>query len=608
MNKTKIVLPLILSFCVFSSQVLAKSLAGGQPGSFLHLGQSARAQGLGNCFVAISDDGSAMYYNPAGLSQLSKYELSTFYAPLWEDTNYNFIGYAHPLEKFGTVGGAIINLTSKSFQKRDDIFSTPTDFNISEKAYFLAYGTNLSNRLSIGATLKSVQKIVDLYSSSAFGIDAGLLYRFVGNKLTVGANFQNLMAPAPKLIEEKDKYPFYSRFGAVYRIEPSKTKWNDKLLLTADVDYSSFLQTKGHFGLEYWFGQNFATRIGRDVNDFFTFGLGFNFSNFSLDYSVLPHTLGVSHRFGVSYRFGYIGEAQYRQEAIKEKVEALAQSGTEFYEAKKYGLALTEWEKALIWDPANKEIQKKIEKVSAELEIIVNRKLIEQHVSKAYVLFEDGKLIDSVEEWKEVLKLDPTNDRAKEFIGKINDKLAKEDVAILKEREKEKEIVAINTFIQTGDNLYDKGRYSEALKEYQKVLKINPQHLSANKKMVDTQFRIKMLAKEHLEKGEQLYQKNDHVTALKEFSLVLRFDPANTVAQDYLEKIRRAEKQTQAAKKIDEKQINQLYYKAADLYLKGKYEDSLNVCDQLLAIDPTNENAEKLVGKVQSVLGLISGK
>ncbi|MDD5259313.1 MAG: PorV/PorQ family protein [bacterium] len=586
---------------------LGQAASGGQPGSFLHLGPSARALGMGNSFTAISDNAAAAYYNPAGLAQLLKYELNTFYAPLWEETNYNFIGFAYPLEKYGTIAASMITLTSVNFQRRETVDSEPINFSFSQKALLLSYATKLTSRLSVGTTLKSVTESADIYSASAFGIDAGVLYHFLGNKLTAAANFQNLMAPAPKLNTEKDKYPFYSKFGVAYRTDLPQTAWEDKLVLAADVDYSSFIQAKNHFGVEYWFGNNYAARIGKDINNNITCGLGITVAGFTLDYAAVPHALGFGNRISVTYRFGYIGEAQYSREAVKEKVAGLDQSGAELYNSQKYALALGEWDKALIWDPQNKEIQDKVNKVSAELDAIVNRKLIEQHVSKAYVLFADGKLVDSMEQWKEVAKLDPANERAKEYITKINEKLAKEDRAILNEREKENEIVRINNIIRAGDDLYDKERYNEALNEYQKVLRIKPEHLTANKKSTDTRLKIKGLIKDHYDNGELLYKNGDKANAVKEFRAALRLDPGNNAAARYLDKIKQ-EEQTQVTRKVDQKQINQLYYKAADLYLKGQYQETINRCNQILALDPTNENAEKLVSKAQSVLEAIGSK
>jgi len=51
-----------------------------EPGStvlpLLKCGQGVRAAALGEAFVALADDASALYWNPAGLGQLPDYHLS----------------------------------------------------------------------------------------------------------------------------------------------------------------------------------------------------------------------------------------------------------------------------------------------------------------------------------------------------------------------------------------------------------------------------------------------------------------------------------------------------------------------------------------------------
>ncbi|MSR82464.1 MAG: hypothetical protein EXS58_06000, partial [Candidatus Latescibacteria bacterium] len=40
-----------------------------------HLGAGARSAALGNSFVAVADNGDALFSNPAGLSQISKHQV-----------------------------------------------------------------------------------------------------------------------------------------------------------------------------------------------------------------------------------------------------------------------------------------------------------------------------------------------------------------------------------------------------------------------------------------------------------------------------------------------------------------------------------------------------
>lgn len=62
--------------------VLAVTLVGGRVASaqvglvFNRTGSGARAAGMANAFIAISDDGTAASWNPAGLGQLRKPEIS----------------------------------------------------------------------------------------------------------------------------------------------------------------------------------------------------------------------------------------------------------------------------------------------------------------------------------------------------------------------------------------------------------------------------------------------------------------------------------------------------------------------------------------------------
>src|SRR5207247_5699840 len=62
------------------SALLAGASAAAQNIVFTRSGSGARAAGMANAFVAVSDDGTAASWNPAGLAQLRKPELSLVYS------------------------------------------------------------------------------------------------------------------------------------------------------------------------------------------------------------------------------------------------------------------------------------------------------------------------------------------------------------------------------------------------------------------------------------------------------------------------------------------------------------------------------------------------
>lgn len=597
---------LVLVFLFYPLNVCAQREIGGEPGSFLSWGQGARALGLGGAFVGMADDASALWWNPAGLTQLNKMEITTLYAPLWEDTHYNFLGYAHPTVQWGVFGLGLVQIDSKNFKRRLTPSDTPVDFNIVQQAVLLSYGNKFLEKFSTGMSFKMVNQKMLSYSDNQYGIDGSVFYRSLDKKLSLGVNLQNIMAPKLKLKQTPDRYPVTAKFGGSYTFNQVLSRHKDKLSLSVEIDYSTFSQYfLNCLGLEYWIVPSFAIRLGKDKHNDLTFGFGGEYGGIQLDYALVNHELGLNHRFSLTYRFGYLGEAKYSEEAIKKKINEYYLKGVDYYDAGKYSLALTEWEKALIWNPSDENIQKRMEEANKQLETIVNKKLLEERIEKAYRFYEEGKLVESLEQWKEVAKLDPANIRAKEYIDKINGRLDKEDQQIYLEREKEKEILTIANYLNKGEEYYNNGKYKEAIAEWQKILEINPGHLQAKREISQAENKLKEAIKNHFAKGVEFYNNKQTSEAIRELNEVLSYDPGNKNAQDYLAKAKEEAQQIKISKKVDQKKINTLYYQSADLYLKGNYGDSIEILNQILSLDPANENALKLLSKVQSVKGVL---
>jgi long-chain fatty acid transport protein len=68
-----------LAMCGAISSIQAASGKGTSGAQFLRIGAGARAPGMGGAFSPIADDATAIYWNPGGLSQLSKREVSLSY-------------------------------------------------------------------------------------------------------------------------------------------------------------------------------------------------------------------------------------------------------------------------------------------------------------------------------------------------------------------------------------------------------------------------------------------------------------------------------------------------------------------------------------------------
>ena len=76
-------------------------------GAFMADGGGARALGMGSAFVAVADDPSAAFFNPAGLGDAPDPELLLMHSERFGDlVNRDYASYVHPLAGDGWSGGA----------------------------------------------------------------------------------------------------------------------------------------------------------------------------------------------------------------------------------------------------------------------------------------------------------------------------------------------------------------------------------------------------------------------------------------------------------------------------------------------------------------------
>ena len=285
---------------------------GGRPGAFLQYGASARSLGMGKTFVGIADDASAIYWNPAGLAQITDREISTMFASLYEQTNFGFAAYAQPLvavdevmnenHNYGTLAGAIVNLSSAGFQLRDGANNSVGTGGISELAGMIAYANKITDKLALGLNFKLVRQDIDTSAASGYGFDVGL-HGSISPVLSVGLSIQNLVPPRLTVREVTNRYPFAATLGFGYKM------LQDKLLLALDTNKTENRNWKIHIGGEYMIAKILALRAGLDETEV-SAGIGFKWRQYSLDYAFAYNDasssmddLGVSHRIGLTLRF-----------------------------------------------------------------------------------------------------------------------------------------------------------------------------------------------------------------------------------------------------------------------------------------------------------------
>ena len=164
-----------------------------------NVGSGARAQGLGNSFVAVADNADAVFANPAGLGQVSQRQVSytnvsLLYAGIeGDDLGQHVVSYAQPLgDKMG-LGLGYERIGSSL---------------MSENGAFVSLSYQVERRLQLGLSAKylfwSVGSIPDdngradpLSNQSAgnVGVDLGLLWQSPMQGAQLGVLLKNINQP-----------------------------------------------------------------------------------------------------------------------------------------------------------------------------------------------------------------------------------------------------------------------------------------------------------------------------------------------------------------------------------------------------------------------------
>jgi long-subunit fatty acid transport protein len=302
----------------------AKAQVGITSVPFLQIEPDSRAAGMGNTGVAIADNASAVFWNPAGLAFQRGNQVSITHAnwlPAFNaDLFYDYLVGKYYIEDIGTIGAHITFLNLGEQLRTDETGLEMGRFNSYEVAAGISYGYELNENFSLGTGFRFVySSLADgevsgqkINPGSTVGIDLAAMYRSnpfdLGTRqgtMNAGINLSNI-GPGVQYTDnaQRDPLPTVLRFGWALTMDLDQEGFNtltfsndiSKIMARSelrDVDgdavyepmsvtralfssWSSFDRMNGSemvtlnvlqqfmlgFGLEYWYNQQFALRTG----------------------------------------------------------------------------------------------------------------------------------------------------------------------------------------------------------------------------------------------------------------------------------------------------------------------------------------------------------
>ena len=156
---------------------------------FLSLGVGARGLGLANTQVAVCDDVTSGYWNPAGLANVKQsYQLALMHAEYFAGiAKYDYAAFSYRIDNQQTLGFSLIRFgvdgipnTTQLIDKQGDIrYDLITHFSVADWGILLSYARSFEQikGLSFGGNVKIIRRrIGDFAGAWGFGLDAGLQY------------------------------------------------------------------------------------------------------------------------------------------------------------------------------------------------------------------------------------------------------------------------------------------------------------------------------------------------------------------------------------------------------------------------------------------------
>ena len=169
------------------------SKVGTVAASFLEIEVGSRAIGMGGAYVAVVDDATAIYWNPAGLARISKSEAVLVHTNWLVDTSFDFVAIVFPVGNRGIFGASITSLSTDDMEVRTVLLPEGTGerFSTSDISAGLSYALDLTDRFSIGVTAKYISQKIWHMSASGFAMDIGTLFKTNFNGMTIGMSISN---------------------------------------------------------------------------------------------------------------------------------------------------------------------------------------------------------------------------------------------------------------------------------------------------------------------------------------------------------------------------------------------------------------------------------
>jgi len=296
----KIILILVIVPFIYGQNffpILGGQRVGTSVFTFLKIGVSARAVGMGEAVVALQQDASSVYYNPGTIAQFNQTEFSASRIQWPANINYDFFSVARRIKgrHYAGISFGILHMAPMEETTEYMPHGTGNYFVYQDQFIALTYAARMTDRFSFGITLKQVEENMAGQMMNTAMLDMGTFYKTGYRSLRFSASLSHFGPQATpagtyekqvldsETGDEKMVVTHFESFSppTVFRVGAAMDIWKSKrqsliiaLQLNHPVDNAENIST----GLEYNFINGFFLRTGYKINkeeENVSFGAGF---------------------------------------------------------------------------------------------------------------------------------------------------------------------------------------------------------------------------------------------------------------------------------------------------------------------------------------------
>ena len=619
-------IPLYISLLVIFVNGLKGQGAGTE--SNFSLGFGARAIGLGQAYTALAQDPTAVFWNPAGLEFIDQQSATFFHTTLFNESHFDFIGYAYPTLDLGSFGFGVGRLGVTGIPGYDGFSDPTTNFDYSEYQAFFSYAKKLPwYGITPGITIRWVRMgFTNIGNDSDAGVaaDIGVMYRpdWIGNALiqdwSFGLNIKNLFAPQLKPGDRIDDFPFTAKLGIMKKIRFGQAGSFNVLL---DLNQSQNRDMKFHFGSEYDFSDMGRVRLGFNGSTL-AFGLGGKYDMFEIDYGYnameYSQIFSATHRISVTVNFGLtrndmfqIAEQQrlINEDRIKKEIREAdkrdfiavhLEAADKFFNDQKYMDAIVEYQQVIgaepfhfragvMLDSSNVLLQAEFdERQSLAVKDALDKNkattdsmFIQEHFRKGRNLLDQKQFVEAMIEFNIALERNPNNQILKNSIATTRRRINQE----------------VNSLVQKSRDEFQNQNYSEALRLLADARLLGGDNNQLQNEIETLASRVRV--QDNIQQGLLLYDVGNYAEALKILEEALTLDPNNNLVIQYYD---RTKAETLTSQEEMDPETEKKFLKGVNTFLSGKYTEAIKIWEEILEEHPYNKRVLESINNAKDRL------